>query len=184
MSSFDDFLSGMDGAGKVVLAETSAENFQNCTSGIIDALNRDGYDTIIITMNNPSKILKMMYEKSGINTDRIYFIDAITRYALGSIPDDEKNVFFISQPGNLTDIGIELNRVLGSIEGSKTCVIVDSINTMLIYVPTQTLTKFIHFMSNKLRLLRCLGIYISIGGSVDPMLLNQLKSISDEFVEI
>ncbi|MBN1431902.1 MAG: hypothetical protein JW931_03935 [Methanomicrobiaceae archaeon] len=184
MSSLDNILAG-DDSGLVVLAETSAEAFQGCTSELVGKVTEKGYKTIIITINNPSPILRKTYLKSGIDISNLYFIDAITRYALGSIPkDDDGNTSYISQPSNLTDMGIELNKLLVRFDGAKVCVIIDSVNTMLIYVSSGTMTKFIHFVSNKLRLLNCLGIFLSINGSVDPMLLNQLKSFSDEFVEI
>lgn len=184
MLSIDDVLAGGD-AGLVVLAETSAGGFQDCFPELLRKVTECGYNTVIITVNNPSPVLKESYIKSGIDTDRIYFIDAVTRYTLGTVPKDEDgNVCFISQPGNLTDIGIELNKSLARLKGTKVCVIIDSISAMLIYVPPQTLTKFIHFVSNKLRLLHCLGIYLSVSNSTDPMLASQLRSFSDEFVEI
>ena len=184
MRSLDEILAGVD-AGLIVLAETSAEGFQDLNPGVVRRVTEAGYNAVIITINNPSPILKKVYEKSGIDTERVYYIDAITRYALGTLPDsDDPNTCYVSQPGNLTDIGIELNKSLAALNGKKVCVIIDSINTMLIYVPTETLVKFIHFVSNKLRLLQCLGIYLSTGGSIDPMLSSQLRSFSDVFIEV
>ena len=184
MPSIDEILA-VDDTGLVVLAETSAEEFQYCTSDLVRKVTEGGYNTIIITMNNPSALLRESYIKSGVDIEKVYFIDAITRYALGAFPENKNdNIYFISQPGNLTDIGIELNKSLAKLNGEKVCVIIDSINTMLIYVPSQTLIKFVHFVSNKLRLLHSLGIYISISGSIDPMLINLLKSFSDEIIEI
>lgn len=184
MDSIDEILAGGD-AGLVVLAETSAEVIQDCTPDLVRKLTEKEYNVVIITINNPSTILKKSYIKLGIDVGKVFFIDSITKYALGGYPaDKDENMFFVSHPGNLTDIGIELNKSLGRLEGKKICVIIDSINTMLIYTPSQTLIKFIHFLSNKLRLLHCLGIYICIGGSMDNLLMNQLKSLSDEFIKL
>lgn len=184
MASIDEILA-VDDAGLIVLAETSAEGLQECTSGLVRKVTEDGYNAIVVTMNNPSPLLRNAYIKAGIDIEKVYFIDSITRYALGSMPKEKyDNVAFINQPGNLTDIGIELNKSLSGLNGNKACVIIDSINAMLIYVPSQTLTKFIHFVSNKLRLLHHLGIYISVSGSIDPIMINQLKGFTDEFIEL
>jgi len=184
MTTLDKILT-VDDAGLIVLAETSAEGLQECTSGLVRKVTEEGYNAIVVTTNNPSPLLMKEYVKSGIDIEKVYFIDSITRYALGSMPKEKyENIAFINQPGNLTDIGIELNKALSGLNGNKACVIIDSINAMLIYVPSQTLTKFIHFVSNKLRLLHHLGIYVSVSGSIDPLLINQLKGFTDEFIEI
>ena len=184
MVSIDEILAGGD-AGLVVLAETSAEVFQDCTPDLVRKLTEKEYNVVIITINNPSTILKKSYIKSGIDVEKVFFIDSITKYALGGLPEDkDESMYFINQPGSLTDIGIELNKSFTRLSGQKVCVIIDSINTMLIYTPSQTLIKFIHFLSNKLRLLQYLGVYICISGSIDPLLTNQLKSLSDEFIKL
>ena len=182
MADSEEILDGIE-AGKIIIAETSAEEFQESSCKLVRGVESKGYTPVIITVNNPSKILKKLYVKNGIELANIHFIDAITKYALGTIPGDAENTSFINQPGNLTDIGIELNKKLTDLKDDRVCVILDSINTMLIYVPTPTMTKFIHFMSNKLRLMQCPGVYISIKDSIDPMLSTQLKSLSDEFLK-
>lgn len=184
MTSVDDILEICD-EGNILITETSAEELKKYTTELVRKVTGKGYYTIIITMNNPSSLLMNSFKRSGIDIEKVYFIDSITRYALGSMPEDEyENIHFISQPGNLTGIGIELNKSLLGLNEDKVCVIIDSINAMLIYVPSDTLTKFVHFVSNKLRLLHHVGIYISVSGSIDPLLLNQLKSFTDEFIEI
>ena len=71
MRSLDEILAGVD-AGLIVLAETSAEGFQDLNPGVVRRVTEAGYNAVIITINNPSPILKKAYEKSGIDTERVY----------------------------------------------------------------------------------------------------------------
>ncbi|EHQ37054.1 hypothetical protein [Methanoplanus limicola] len=183
MSGIDGFISG-EGAAKVVLALTRAENLANANCEIIKKSAEAGNRSIVITMNNPSPLLKDLYRSEGIDISNVYFIDAITKYALGSLPGDIDNSVFVTSPSNLTDIGISVTEMLKENSGEKTIVLLDSVNTMLIYMPTPTLTKFMHFMSSKLRLMKCTGFYLSVKEGLDPVLLMQLKTFSDSTEEI
>lgn len=181
-----DLNSAMDncGKGRIILSMTSAEKLTDASYDIVKNAVNAGHRTIVITVNNPSPLIKDQYRKQGLDISNIFFIDAITKYALGSLPEDLDNAVFVSNPSNLTDIGIILTEMLKGNADEKTCVVVDSINTMLIYLPTPTLTKFIHFLSSKLRLMKCCGYYLTVKDGIDPMLMMQLKTFSDEIIEI
>ncbi|MDD4300574.1 MAG: hypothetical protein PHO78_07985 [Methanomicrobium sp.] len=183
MSDLDEVINEF-GNGRIILTMTSAEKLGDANYEIVKKIAEAKYRTIIITINNPSPLLKDFYRAKGIDISKVYFIDAITKYALGALPGDLDNSVFINNPGNLTDIGIALTEMLKENPDEKTCVIIDSINTMLIYLPTPTLTKFVHFLSSKLRLMKCFGFYLTVKEGIDPMLMMQLKTFSDESIEI
>lgn len=183
LSAVDALLKDFD-EGRIVLTSTSAERLGEANYEIVKSVASAGYRTIIITINNPSPLLKDLYRSKGVDISKVYFIDAITKYALGTLPEDLDNSLFINNPANLTDVGIALTEMLKENPDEKTCVIVDSLNTMLIYLPTPTLTKFIHFLSSKLRLMKCFGFYLAVKEGIDPLLMMQLKTFSDENIEI
>lgn len=183
MSVTDDVLADF-GNGRIVLTMASADKLADANCELVKSIASAGYRTIVITINNPSPLLKDMYISKGIDISKVYFIDAITKFALGSLPADIDNSIFISNPANLTDIGIALTEMLKENPEEKTCVIIDSINTMLIYLSTPSLTKFIHFLSSKLRLLKSFAFYLTVKEGIDPMLMMQLKTFSDDIIEI
>ncbi|MDD4300318.1 MAG: hypothetical protein PHO78_06665 [Methanomicrobium sp.] len=183
MSSIDEILAD-NSNGQIVLTTASAERLSDANYEIIKSTAARGYRTIVITINNPSPLLKDLYRSKGIDISKIYFIDSITKYALGSLPGDLDNAVFINNPSNLTDVGIALTEMLKENPDEKTCVLVDSINTMLIYLPTSTLTKFIHFLSSRLRLMKCFGFYLTVKEGIDPVLFMQLKTFSDVIADL
>jgi len=55
----------------------------------------------------------------------------------------------------------------------------DDISTMLLYSPSVTISKFIHFITNKLRLFDVAGVFLAVEKGLDPALLTQISTFAD-----
>jgi hypothetical protein len=146
----------------------SAAEIRNKNIELLQKVVAEEYYVLIVTTNQPFDILKKNYEKNGVPLDRIQFIDTVTKYAVGRDLQPVKNCRFINNPANLTDIGIAMTEILKYLEGKKTCLLFDSVNSMLIYISSQNITKFIHFITNKLRLMNFSGIFLVVEKGLDP----------------
>lgn len=169
---------------KIYLCLTSAERLRENSSAIIKSLIARGYLVIVVTTNQPYAILKKAYEKDGIDLSRLGFIDAITRYAVGEVPMGAKGVRFTSSPSDLTQLGIAISDSLKDMGGRKAAILLDSVSTMLIYLPSANLSKFIHFISSKLKILDMAGIFLAVEDGLDPTLLSQLTTFVDQVVNM
>jgi hypothetical protein len=169
---------------KIYLCLTSAERLRENSSGIIRSLLARGYVVIVVTTNQPYAILKKAYEKDGIDLSRVGFIDAITRYAVGEVPVGAKGVRFTSSPSDLTQLGIAISDSLKDMGGRKAAILLDSVSTMLIYLPSTNLSKFIHYISSKLKILDMAGIFLAVEDGLDPTLLSQLTTFVDQVVNM
>ena len=65
----------------------------------------------------------------------------------------------------------------------KKCIIFDSVSIMLIYSSSVNLSRFLHFVTNKLRLADVSGIFLSVEKGIDPFLLSQITSYVDRIIE-
>jgi hypothetical protein len=54
---------------------------------------------------------------------------------------------------------------------------------MLIYLSSQNISKFIHFVTNKLRLMDISGIFLAVEKGLDPMLMTQLTTFVDTVID-
>jgi archaellum biogenesis ATPase FlaH len=142
------------------------------------------YYILVITTNQLHAFLKKSYESHGIPLEKIYFIDAVTKYAMGHDPEPVKHCRFVSSPGNLTDIGIAVTETLKELQGKKACILFDSVNAMLIYISSQNITRFIHFVTNRLRLMNFYGIFLAVEKGLDPDILVQLTTFVDEVIDV
>lgn len=160
-----------------------AEQLKTNNIEIIRQLIANKNPVLVITLNQPYATLVNSYAKNGLDVSKICFIDAITTYALGKFPLDAKNCRFVNNPANMTDLGIAITEMLHRYPDKKPCIVFDSISTMLIYIPSITISKFIHYVTSKLKLLNSPGVFLAVEKSLDPLLMTQLVTFVDEVID-
>ena len=172
------------GDHELFLIISSATDLRNRNIELIRDVTAKGYYVLVITTNQISEVLRRNYEKNGIPLDRIWFVDAVTRYALGHDPGPVKQCRFVNNPSDLTDIGIAVSGTLKELQGKEVCLLLDSVNSMLIYLSSQNIKKFVHFITSKLRLLNFSGIFLAVEKGLDPDVLIQLTTFVDEVIDM
>lgn len=168
---------------QIVLVQAEAHLLKKANTDVVQHITADGFHVIMITSNQPSMILSKMYSRAGINTEKVFFIDTITNYALGKDETDTANTLYISNPGDLTEIGIALTKALNKYEEKDVCIVLDSISTMLIYVSSAKISKFLHYLINKIRLSDMHGVLFAAKNGLDPGFMIQLTTFVDEIIE-
>jgi hypothetical protein len=166
-------------ATQITLVLTPATMLRESNIRICRQVLAQGYTLVVVTTSYPFMILRKLYEQQGLDLSRIYFIDAITRYSLGSNPDSAEHCRFVSNPSNLTDLGIAITEQLHAVPDDKICLFFDSVSTLVLYLPSESISKFIHFVTTKLRLLTHSGIFLAVEKGLDPMLLTQVTTFVD-----
>jgi hypothetical protein len=172
-----------DDEKRIILALSPSKTYRENSIQMIREIQKGGMRTIIICINQPASFLMDFYRKNGIDTSRIFFIDAITQYATGVVAECPDNCKFVAKPNDLTAIGIAVTTILKKFEQEKTVIFLDSVNAMLIHSSSADLSKFIHFVISKLRIMNIAGILLAVEKGLDPVLLTQLTTFSDELVE-
>lgn len=169
---------------KIILALSSATRIKENNIALTREITEQGITVIYVCANMPSQYLADLFAKRDIDISRIEFIDCITKYAVGSVPDTQARIKFISHPGNLTDLGIAVTDLLKRHSGEESLVFIDSVNAMLIHTPSDSLIKFVHFITSKLRLLEVKGVILAVETGLDPVLFSHLTSFTDEVLTI
>jgi archaellum biogenesis ATPase FlaH len=103
---------------------------------------------------------------------------------MGNVQNVPGVVRYVNNPANLTDMGIAVTKLLKELSGKEVCLLFDSVNSMLIYISSQNITKFIHFVTNKLRLLNFTGIFLVVEKGLDPDVLVQLITFVDAVIDV
>jgi hypothetical protein len=168
---------------QIFLILAAPANIRQRNIELIKEISANGYHTIIVTINFPYNILSKLYAENGVDLTTVSFIDAVTRNSVGSAENIPGVVRFVNNPANLTDLGIAVTEVLKDHSGKKVCILYDSVSTMLIYLSSQNISKFIHFVTNKLRLMDLSGIFLAVEKGLDPMLISQLTTFVDMVID-
>lgn len=150
----------------------------------IGELQSAGYSGIIISINEPSSIMKKSLEKQSVDSRKLFFIDCITGMATGQ-KKDEGSTLYVASPGQLTNIGIALTKAMGSMKDQEPLyLLVDSVNTMFVYNEPDHIIRFLHMLINKIRLNSAKGILFSVKNAIDPIVSTQIETFSDMVIHV
>jgi len=136
---------------------------------------------IYITVNKPFDSLRTWLKKNGIDVDKLFFIDAVTRTIAERAMLTEK-CLFISSPTNLTDLSISLAQILKNPKPEKKFILLDSLSTLLIYNSPETVLQFVHFISSKMRMSRILGLFLCLEEEKSKKVISSLSQFCDKVV--
>ncbi len=139
---------------------------------------------MMVTFSQPAPFLRNYYAKNDVDLERVTFVDMITKFAGGSIPENMNDATFMNGPGDLTGLGIVITEELKKVQKDNYFVVLDSINAMLIYLDSGKVSRFLHFMASKLRLQGLSGIIMAIERGLDPILMTQLESFADDLIDL
>jgi|Deesub1362A_J573_1020465.scaffolds.fasta_scaffold02122_6 KaiC/GvpD/RAD55 family RecA-like ATPase len=112
-------------------------------------------------------------------------IDCVTKIAIPDVQDTD-SIKRVSSPIDLTGISVGINKFLeGYIRGGKENVIVvfDSLSNLLMYSNLQTVFRFLHVLTTRIKTSKAKAMYIVEQGMHDDMTITTLKQIFNGFIE-
>lgn len=148
--------------------------------GVVSLLKKDvkGKSIVYVTTNKPYKFIVNTFRKKGVNPDKIFFIDCISKHIKENI-EELANCVFIESPQNLTAISIAVNESLKNMKGKKV-LFFDSLSVLLIYNDSNTVGKFSNFLLNKMRTLDVETIVLALESDAGKDVIKQIESFADE----
>ena len=146
---------------------------------IVSALTEMEYTIVIVSTNVPATIQIEQFENDGIDTTNLYFIDMVTAYATGKKQKNTDQIHYIDRPGDLTKAGIVVGNYITERPGEKVVFLFDTINTMLIYSSQLSVSRFIHYIINKIRLSGIKGFFVMVEKSIDNNLVADFEMLAD-----
>ena len=133
---------------------------------------------IYVSLNEPCSALNRELKKEGINTDKVYIIDGISRSQNqgGSI----KNCTFLENPGSLTEVSIAITEAMNT--GNYNFVFLDSVSTMLIYNNRETIENFLQFIIGKIKNMGISGAIIILNEGRSKELVGTVSQFFDNVI--
>ncbi len=147
-----------------------------------EVLKQEDTVGVYVTLNRPYSMLTKILEKNNINTDKLFFIDCITKKS--GTENEGKKCIFLENPQNLTNITIAIEEVMSTIQSKNKSLFVDPLSTLLIYNRGETISKFLHFLTGKIRVLNLNGILLSTEKELDSEFADQLEQFVDKTVDL
>jgi len=154
---------------------------------ILAAGARNGDGTIVVTTKDPGgRILSELGSRVETDGKPIGVVDCVTRQqGMGTDGVDDR-VTFASSPVDMTGIGIKLSEFLESFyaEGNlrRNRVLVHSISTLLMYSDLETVFRFLHVFTGRIRSVDGLGLFCLDSTTHDDRTTSTIKQLFDGVV--
>ena len=143
-------------------------------------LNDGGSKICYITLNRPYRSIHALFEKNGMDMSKFFFIDAITKTA--EMAETTENCEFVSSPSALTELSLSISNIL---EREKfDYMIFDSLSTLLVYESETVITKFVHFLIAKVRVIGCNALFTCLKQDTGSILIRDINMFADKILDM
>ncbi len=136
-----------------------------------------------ITLNRSYEFMKETLAKEKIDTEKIYFIDAISK-GTGDKTIIKENVQYIESPRNLTELSVAIDELYQKLDEKPKFLVFDSISTLLIYNDIASVERFTHMIIGKLREWKIKGVLLMVKSEEHKGVVNSLSQFCDRILEI
>lgn len=133
-----------------------------------------------ITLNKTSDSLKELFKKKKINLNNITFIDAISK-TIKKVPDQADSVYYVSNPGALTEIAIVVEKFL---RHNFDYLVFDSLTNLLVYSSKAPVAKFVGSLTNKIKQSKTKAVFYALSVKEQDALIKESGMFVDKVVEL
>lgn len=150
-------------------------------SEIVNNLKQlSGKSVCYVTLNKTHQALQEIFTENKINMDNMIIIDAISK-TIKTVPEIEKNCYFISSPGALTELSIAIKKFL---DYGFEYLIFDSLNSLLIYQKSSIVKKWISSIINKIKESNTKAIFYTLNLEEQKDLIKETSMFVDKVVNL
>lgn len=144
--------------------------------------------TTVTTRESAVHILEWFREqKLDLPLGNIGIIDCVSK-TLGYTAPDNENIKIASSPVDLTGIGVKISLFFEEFSRKKNIqkiqLHINSISTILMYSNIQTVFRFLHVFTGRIKSIGGIGIYLIESGMHDEQAIATLKQLFDGIIEI
>ena len=142
----------------------------------------------VTTHRQATQILEWFKEnKLVLPLSRIGIIDCITK-SLGGAAFENENIKIASSAVDLTGIGVRIGQFFDDFFMKKNIpkvqLHINSLSTILMYSNIQTVFRFIHVFTGRIKAMGALGIFVIESNIHDERVITTLKQLFDGMIEI
>jgi len=166
---------------KIVVLIVPDEQYTQKVLSLAKDLSTGMGSILYISLNRPYVSVISSFSSLGINPEKFYFVDAVTQTAQKGDGSSDK-VKYVSSPGSLTELSLTLSKLLDNQKFDF--VFFDSLSTLLVYEEETVVTRFIHSLVSKIRVVGCKGIFTCLKRDMDSIVIKDLNMFADRILDI
>lgn len=163
-------------SNQIILLITSGANYSNMVPNILKKLGDS--KICYVTLNKTHQSLQELFQKKGIKTKNIVFIDCISK-TIKECPNYIEGCYFVQSPAALTELSLCISKVL--VQNYK-YLIFDSLTNLLIYERRAPVAKFVSSIVNKIRETKTKALFYTLSISEQEELIKETEMFVDKVI--
>ena len=133
-----------------------------------------------VTLNKTYNSLKESFQKNGINTENIVFIDAISK-TIKKVPDQSSGCYYVSSPGALTELSLVITKF---IKHGFDYLVFDSLTNLMIYEKKAPVAKFLSSIVNKIKESNTKALFYALSMKEQDDLIKEGSMFVDNVIDL
>ncbi|WP_122090196.1 DUF7504 family protein [Halalkalicoccus subterraneus] len=137
---------------------------------------------VVSTRDTGSRLLETYTDLTDADDPLVGIIDCVTTQQ-GVTPTEDDRIRYTSSHVDMTEIGIAFSELLESFYGDhgrkRNRVLLSSLSTLLMYADLETVFRFLHVFTGRVRNANALGLYCLDSTAHDVQTINTLTQLFD-----
>ncbi len=190
IQELDDAIGGIKKGSNIMLIGPPMSGKEAILNHIVyhGAAKNDNAVITVTTRESAAHILDWFRDnKLTLPMSRIGIVDCVTK-TLGGAAVESENIKIASSPVDLTGIGVKISQFFEEFYMKKNTrkiqLHINSLSTILMYSNIQTVFRFLHVFTGRIKAAGALGIYVIESGMHDEQAIATLKQLFDGMIEI
>jgi len=161
---------------KLLLLSLDAKRYHQAQPFIIKHLTKKSKG-IYVSFNKQYSEIQSIFEKNGIDKDKVYLIDAVSKKG----KNFPKGCYCLNSPESLTELSIVLTNLL---KQRYEFIFFDSLSSLLIYNNLETVERFVHYLTGKIKYLQVKGVFITLNDTKSRDLILVISPFFDAHIDL
>lgn len=163
---------------RVSVIVVPTDKYNDIINEIAKKLGDNYMNIMYVTLNNLYQPLKRKLSEAGVKVENYFFIDCVTKGAMGKIPANEEQCIYVSSPSALTEISIAITKSLQTKDPDF--IVFDSLSTLLIYSQSSVVNQFAHSIVTKINAFGSKIVFPCLKSEKEEELLKSLSLVADK----
>jgi KaiC/GvpD/RAD55 family RecA-like ATPase len=189
IDKLDEYIKEIRSGSNIMMIGPPMSGKQTIINNIVYNGLKAGEAAVIVSTREPGENVIEWFEYNNLKVplERLGIVDCVTK-ALGVPTEDTPNIKRASSPVDLTGIGVKISQFLEDFwmkkKVRKTRLCINSLSTILMYSNIQTVFRFLHVFTGRIKAAGAIGIYVVQDGMHDAQAIATLKQLFDGVLEI
>lgn len=183
----DEHTDGIEEGTNLVIMGPSMSGKDSFAFSVLSEGIDAGDGTIYVTTKYSGEEVLEEYEGTGMDPERFGVVDCVSQNQGITEAAEEGNIKLTSSPNDMTGIGIKVSELLEEfyenkgLEHNRICL--NSVSTLLMYSNLQTVFRFLHVFTGRIRSADALGVFLIDSEMHDQQEYSTLKQLFDGVIE-